>query len=497
MAQHLLVMKNISKSFPGVKALDNAYLDLEHGEVLGLLGENGAGKSTLMNVLGGIYSADTGEIYIEEQRVHITGVLDAHARGIGFIHQELALVPYLSVGENIFLGRARKVSGMVSKKATHEAALPYLEMVGMHNVDPGVALRSLSTGQQQMVEIAKALSLNAKILVMDEPSSSLSEKEVETMFNTVRALRKQGIGVIYISHKMEEIFELTDRVTVMRDGTYIGTKKTSETNTDELVNMMVGRSLEEYYVRTYNEPGKTMLRVSNISSGSKVKNCSFEVRQGEILGFYGLIGSGRSELMKSIMNLYPRDRGEIFIEDKSYRSLTPSKCQKLGLVLVPENRKSEGLILGNTVEFNITFAIMDEFISHLYVNRKKEDAISSKWIEEIDIKTPSSQQRVGNLSGGNQQKIVISKWLATNPKILILDEPTKGIDVSAKAEIYKIINDLAARNIAIIMISSELPEIINMCDRIAVMNDGNITAVLERGQFNQDLILSYALKGNK
>lgn len=493
MSEPLLVMEHITKTFPGVKALTDARLDLNKGEVLGLLGENGAGKSTLMNVLGGIYHPDSGEIRIEGRKVDINGVLQSQSLGVGFIHQELALVPYLSVAENIFLGRVKKKGGMIDRRETCKAALPYLKMVGMQ-IDPSVALGSLGTGQQQMVEIAKALSLNAKILVMDEPSSSLSEKEVQSMFEAVRVLKKRGIGIIYISHKMEEIFELTDRVTVMRDGSYIGTVKTKETSQEELVSLMVGRALSEYYVRDYNTPGEVSLEAKHITSGTRVKDCSFAVHNGEILGFYGLIGSGRSELMKSMMGLFPKDSGEVVIKGKTYKNLTPVKCQKLGLALIPESRKMEGLILGNTVEFNTTFAVKYKFIRHLNVNKRMEREICDKWIKEMNIKTPSPTQRVGNLSGGNQQKIVIAKWLATDPDILILDEPTKGIDVGAKAEIYKIINDLAKRGIAIIMISSELPEIINMCDRLAVMNDGRITAILDRSEFNQDTILSYALQ---
>lgn len=495
MPKQILKMENISKSFPGVKALDNASLDLYEGEVHGLLGENGAGKSTLMNILGGIYKKDSGSIYVSDEKVELNGVLESQAKGIAFIHQELALEPFMTVAENIFLGREMKNKmGAVSKRIMNEEARKYLDIVGLH-IDPASDVCRLSTGQQQMVEIAKAFSLNAKILVMDEPTSSLSEKEVGILFDTVRQLQKRNIGIIYISHKMSEIFDLTNRITVMRDGAYIGTRITKETNTNELVHMMVGRELENYYVRTFNNLGDIALEVNNINAGKQVKNCSFVVHKGEVLGFYGLIGSGRSELMQAVMGLDAKESGEIIINGKHADKLTPLQCQDKGLVLVPENRKTQGLILGNTVAFNTTIAVLNKFINKLRVNHKAEKEIITKAINSLNIKTPSIDQCVANLSGGNQQKVVLAKWLATNPEVLILDEPTRGVDVGAKAEIYKIINDLAAKGIAIIMISSELPEIMNMCDNLVIMNEGSITGVLEKEEFLPNTILNLAIGG--
>jgi ribose transport system ATP-binding protein/inositol transport system ATP-binding protein len=496
MQKTLLKMEHISKSFPGVKALEDVHLELQQGSILGLLGENGAGKSTLMNVLGGIYKADNGTIVINDQPVTINSVSSAQETGISFIHQELALVPFLSVAENIYLGREpRNRFGMVSKTAMYREARKYMEIVSL-DMDPATSVSRLSTGQQQMVEIAKAFSLNARIVVMDEPTSSLSEKEVEILFKTARDLKNMGIGIIYISHKMSEIFELTDKVMVMRDGRYVGEKKTSETNTDELIQMMVGRELKNYYVRTYNKREEVAMEVKNFSSAvSQVHNCSFTLYKGEVLGFYGLIGAGRSELMNCIMGMDEISGGEYTVFGKRITRPNPLIARRQGLALVPESRKIQGLILEHTVAFNSTLAVLELFISWLRVNRKKETEIVNYGVENMSIKTPSVNQRVANLSGGNQQKVVLAKWLATSPRILILDEPTRGIDVGAKAEIYRIINELAVQGIAIIMVSSELNEVINMSDRLVVMREGAIAGVLERDNFSQDTILTYALGG--
>ena len=495
MAETLLSMVDIDKRFPGVQALSKARLDLAAGEVLGLMGENGAGKSTLMNVLGGIYKPDGGRIVIDGAEVSIEDVQDAQEHGIAFIHQELALEQHMTVAENIFLGREKKNRlRMVSQDRMNREARKYLDIVGL-TVRPQEKVLRLSTGQQQMLEIAKAFSLNARILVMDEPTSSLSEKEVRILFETIGALKQRGIGIIYISHKMQEIFELTDRVTIMRDGCYIGTMTTRETDTDQLVRMMVGRELDHYYVRTFNQPGPVMLEARNITSGARVRDCSFKVHGGEILGFYGLVGAGRSELMQTVMGLDPIDGGEVIIDGARFTKPEPIRIQMKKLALVPESRKTQGLILGNTIQFNVSLAVLPRFIRHLRVDRRKEARLAAQAIRDFSIKASSIKQRVMNLSGGNQQKAVLAKWLLTEPRILIMDEPTRGIDVGAKAEIYSIMNDLVARGMAIIMVSSELNEIINMCDRLVIMNEGKIVAELDRKEFEQDLILHYALGG--
>lgn len=492
MPDKLVEMKDIVKTFPGVRALDKAQLTLYKGEVLGLLGENGAGKSTLMNVLGGIYVPDSGTIKMGGSEVTIPTVIEAQNLGIAFIHQEIALVPYLSVAENIFLGRERMSAGMVNQRKMYQEAKAWLNMVGL-NVNPAVLVCRLSIARQQMVEIAKACSLNMKLMIMDEPTSSLSEKEVKSLFVMIKRLKEKNIGIIYISHRLSEIFAVTDRVCVMRDGGYVGTITTKDSSQDELVKMMVGRELDNYYVRTFHEPGQVILEAKGICSGKRIVNCSFCVRKGEILGFYGLVGAGRSELLESVMGLYPRDSGSVCLDGEDISKLPTMKIQEKGLALVPEDRKTQGLILKNSIKFNISISILTKIFNHFRVNKIAETKSVDKAIHDLNIKTPSRDQTVNNLSGGNQQKVVLAKWLASNPKVLILDEPTRGVDVGAKAEIYGIINELASAGMAIVMISSEMPEIINMCDRMLIMAEGEIKGELVQSEFDQQTILQYAV----
>ncbi len=493
MGKELLRMENVVKTFPGVKALNNAAITVHAGEVMGFMGENGAGKSTLMNVLGGVFPADSGDIYIDGQKVEIHNVHESQELGVAFIHQELALEPYLTIAENIFLGREmRNALGMVSKDKMAKAAKPFLERVGL-KVDPNEFVGRLSLGQQQMVEIAKSFSLNAKILILDEPTSSLSEKEVNILFKTVRDLRDQGMGIIFITHKMAEVFTICDACTIMRDGEYMGTLDAKTATESELIAKMVGRDLGNYYVRTYNEPGEVKLEAQHINAGKRAIDCSFKVRAGEILGFYGLVGAGRSELMKAIMGLDPMDSGEIFINGQKVAKNTPKYMQSAGIALVPENRKVEGLLLKNTIAFNISLPVIKQFIGHLSVNHSKESAIVDKGVKDLRVKTPSAYVNCSTLSGGNQQKVLLAKWLATDPKILILDEPTRGIDVGAKAEIYTIINELAKAGLAVILISSEMPEVMNMSDRMMIMSEGRITGELSKEEYNQEAILKFAM----
>ncbi len=491
--QYLLEMKGICKSFPGVKALQNVDLQLKAGEVHALLGENGAGKSTLIKVLGGIYHAEEGEIIIDGQKVNIDGVVAARQAGISIVHQELVLVPYMTVAENIFLGREPGTKMNVDRRKMVEEAQKLLDTYEM-NIDANMLVERLTIAQQQMVEIVKAISFNSKILVLDEPTSSISDKEVGFLFNTMRNLTKAGVGIIYISHKMSELAEICDRVTVMRDGQTVGTKVVKETTTDELIALMVGRELTNYYTRDYLEPGEVILKCEHISDGKMAKDASFELHKGEIIGFAGLVGAGRSETMKAIFGLAPHATGDVYVKGQKVKIKSPIDALKYGIALVPENRKEEGLYKVQSVRFNSTIEVLGNFIRHLHVDGKKEEEITQKYIDMMATKTPSQEQIIGNLSGGNQQKVMIGRWLATNPEILILDEPTRGVDVGAKAEIYAIMNELVKQGMSIIMISSELPEIINMSDRIYVMNEGRVTGCLDHDTVTQESIMTLAAK---
>ena len=487
----ILRMKNISKRFPGVYALKNVDFELKRGEVHALLGENGAGKSTLIKVLGGIYHAEEGEIEIEGKNVSITSVQDAEENGIAIIHQELVLVPYMSVAENIYLGREAGRGIFVDRSEMTKSAQKILDDLGM-DIDARSLVKDLPIAKQQMVEITKAVSVNSKILVMDEPTSSISDKEVENLFKIMRDLTKKGVGIVYISHKMSELDEICDRVTVMRDGEYVGTKNVKETAKDELIAMMVGRTLTNYYVRDYGEPGEEILKVKGLSDSDKVKGVDFNVRKGEIVGFAGLVGAGRSETMQAIFGLAKEVTGEIYINGNKVEIHNPEEAIRHGLALVPESRKEQGLYLVQSVKYNTTIEVLKEFIGKFRVNDKRETEITQEYIDLMSTKTPSQAQKIGNLSGGNQQKVMIGRWLATKPKVLILDEPTRGIDVGAKSEIYAIMNNLVKTGVSIIMISSELPEIINMSDRVYVMAGGVVRGCINREEISQENIMHLA-----
>ncbi|MCI5901061.1 MAG: sugar ABC transporter ATP-binding protein [Blautia sp.] len=495
MSEHVLLqMKNIHKSFPGVKALQAVDFELRAGEVHALLGENGAGKSTLIKVLGGIYIAEEGEIFINGRKVNIDSVNASHENGIAIIHQELVLVPYMTVAENIFLGR--EAGGKLVKHEKMERdAQELLDAYGL-NFKADTLVKNLTIAQQQMVEIIKAISYDSKILVMDEPTSSISDKEVSFLFETMRALTAKGVGIIYISHKMSELEQICDRVTVMRDGMYVGTEVVKETNKDKLIAMMVGRELTNYYTRDFLPQNKEIvLKCDNIADGKMAKGASFEVHKGEIVGFAGLVGAGRSETMKAVFGLTPGSTGDVYVDGKKVSIKSPVDAIKYGIALVPEDRKLEGLYKVQSVRFNSTIEVLGEFIRRLRVNAEKEEEITQKYIDMMATKTPSQEQTIGNLSGGNQQKVMIGRWLATSPKLLILDEPTRGVDVGAKAEIYGIMNELAKQGMSIIMISSELPEILNMSDRIYVMCDGKVTGCFAHDEgVTQETIMKLAAK---
>ena len=487
----ILEMKNIRKEFPGVLALNDVSLDVRAGEVHALLGENGAGKSTLIKVLGGIYIPEEGEILINDKKVQIGDVHDSQHCGVSVIHQELVLVPKMTVAENIFLGREPVGKGVVDRVKMNREAQALLDSFDL-DISPDSLIDELTIAQQQMVEIAKALSFNSQILVMDEPTSSLSDKEVSFLFQTIRKLKEQGVGIIYISHRMSELQEISDRVTVLRDGQYIATVVTKETAHDDLIAMMVGRQLTNYYTRTFTDQKDKILEVNNLNDGNLLKDISFDLHKGEILGFAGLVGAGRSEVMKCLFGLDPVTEGEVVIDGEPVQVKNPAHAMDLGLALVPESRKEEALFLVQSVKFNTSIKVLGEFIRGIFVNNRKEDEIAETYIDKMSIKTPTSEQIIENLSGGNQQKVVIGRWLATNPRILILDEPTRGVDVGAKAEIYAIMNDLALQGISIIMISSELPEVINMSDRVVVMCNGSITGILDHSEADQEKIMYLA-----
>jgi len=495
LSEYLLEMKGISKSFPGVKALQNVNYQLKAGEIHALLGENGAGKSTLIKVLGGIYHPEEGSIFIDGNEVSINGVNDARDNGISIIHQELVLVPRMTVAENIFLGREPKGAFGVDKIKMSADAQKMLDNFNV-GVDADMEIADLTIAKQQMVEIVKAISFNCRILVMDEPTSSIAEKEVNALFDIMRDLTSRGVGIIYISHKMSEIFEVCDRVTVLRDGTYVDTCEVAKTNRDHLVSLMVGRELDKYYVRDHVASKDVVLKCTHINDGkklhSRVKDVSFELHRGEILGFSGLVGAGRSETMQCIFGLTKGSKGEIELEGKKVNIKNAVDAMNLGIAMVPEDRKLEGLYHVQSVRFNSTIEVLHEFINHFYVNLGREVEITQEYIDKMHTKTPSQEQTVTNLSGGNQQKVMIGRWMATHPKVLILDEPTRGVDVGAKAEIYEIMNELTKQGVSIIMISSELPEIINMSDRVYVMYEGNVTGCIDQKDISQESIMHLA-----
>ena len=488
----ILTMKNIHKEFPGVKALQGVNFDLKRGEVHALLGENGAGKSTLIKVLAGIYIPEQGEVVVNGESHIMRNVADSQAHGISVIHQELCLVPYLSIAENIFLGRERTAGVFINKAKEAEEATELLKSLGL-DFNPNTLVGELSIAQQQMVEIAKALSVKSDILVMDEPTASLTDKETEVLFEVIRDLKAKGKGIIYISHRMSELFEITDRVTIMRDGQYVGTVNTRETTRDKLIAMMVGRELTQLYVRDEPKPGKVVLEVKDLVDAPMVNGVSFSLREGEIVGMSGLVGAGRSETAHCIFGISEAKGGEILIDGKPVKIHNVREAMQNGIAMVPEDRKAEGLVLINSVGYNLTLTVLHEiFKGKPLGDAKHEREQIERYIKELAIKTPSPEQLAENLSGGNQQKIVIAKWLATEPKVLILDEPTRGVDVGARAEIYGFMNALAQRGVAILMISSDLPEILNMSDRVLVMYQGRVMANLGKQELSQELIMHYA-----
>ena len=491
-----LEMNGISKTYPGVRALDNVSFAVAKGEVHALVGENGAGKSTLMKILAGAQPMDSGEILIGGELVHITTPQKAMDLGVSIIYQEFNLVPYLNAAENIFLGREPKgrLPGFINFSEMYSEAQRVIDQLGV-KLNVRTPVNRLSVAQQQMVEIAKATSRNASIIAMDEPSATLTEHELLSLFELIRSLKQKSVSIIYISHRLEEVFQIADTVTVLRDGHLVGTKPVAESDRNDLIHMMVGRELKEVIPKEAAEITKPALTVKNLTRKGVIEDINFTVRQGEILGIAGLVGAGRTELARAVFGADPIDEGEIWLNGTQVHVRSPKDAIRLGIGLVTEDRKALGLILGMVVRENISLANLDAITRLGFVNRREEKRVAVQFIEDLMIKTPSVEQQVQNLSGGNQQKVVLAKWLFTQSRVLIFDEPTRGIDVGSKVEIYQLMNKLAASGVAIIMISSELPEILGMSDRILVMHEGRIAGELSREEATQEKIMHLATGG--
>ncbi|UFJ41807.1 sugar ABC transporter ATP-binding protein [Brevibacillus humidisoli] len=496
MTESLLEMKEISKSFSGVHVLQQVQFSLLSGEVHALMGENGAGKSTLMKILGGIYSRDSGSIQVKGESVSKMTTDLAAQLGIAIIHQELNLVPDLTVAENIFLGREWTIKGtkLINRKQMRKQAKDALNQLGI-DLHPDTLVGELSVGQQQMVEIAKALSMQADILVLDEPTAALTNREIDALFEVIASLKKQGVGMIYISHRMEEIFQVCDRITVLRDGHYVGTRRTGETSMEELVQMMVGREITERFPKVEVQPGPERLRVENLSVRGKLHNVSLSVRSGEILGIAGLMGAGRTELARALFGIDPLEQGSIYVDNRQVTIKRPFDAIQAGIALVTENRKEEGLILSLSIRENLALPNLNTLSAYGFVKGEAETKLAEQTIKQLSIKTTDGEKTVGSLSGGNQQKVVIGKWLAVNPKILILDEPTRGVDIGAKKELYELMGQLVRSGVAIIMISSEMPEVLGMSDRILVMHEGRVTGEFAHEEATQEKIMHAAAGG--
>lgn len=493
----LLEMKNIGKSFSGVTVLKGINLEVKQGEVHVLLGENGAGKSTVIKILTGAYTKDEGEIYWNGQAVEITKPSDAIDIGIATIYQELNLIPQLSVAENIFLGHEKKKNGPYSfldRKHMQERARELMIQLGQ-KVDPTALVESLGVGQQQLVEIAKALSLNAKLIIMDEPTSSLSAQEAEQLLCTIEALREQGMTFIYVSHRLEEIKRIGDRVTILRDGMKIETVDVKTTSIDRMIELMVGRSLDNKYPKKTFARGQEALRVEGLKLKDSPHRISFTAYQGEVLGFSGLVGAGRTELMRAIFGAEIKEEGRVFVFGKEVFIRQPQDAIRSGFAFITEDRKMEGLLLNQSLSFNITIANLKEVKNNGLLSPNKIKDVAEKYVRDLQIRPDNISLMARNFSGGNQQKVVIAKWLFTKARIFIFDEPTRGIDVGAKVEVYNLINQLVEEGACVIIVSSDLPEILGMCDRILVMNEGKITADLQRIEATQEVIMKYATGG--
>lgn len=486
----LLTLEDISKRFPGVLALSGVRFDVRPGEVHALLGENGAGKSTLIKIISGVYRPDSGALLLDGRPAYFNGPRDAQKVGIATIFQELSLYPELTVAENIFMGHhPRRWGGLaVDWGAMNARAREILDSLEIHDLDVTAKVGLLNVGNRQRVEIAKALSLNARVLIMDEPTAALTESDVERLFAIVRLLRERGVGIIYISHRLQEVFELADRVTVLRDGQYVGTHAVADITEPRLIEMMVGREVKELFPKLPSEIGTPILEVENLTRAPHTRGVSFSVRAGEILGISGLVGSGRSETAQAIFGIYPADSGTIKINGKPVSIKNPGDAIRHGIAYVPEDRGTQGLVRAMTLRENSSMAVLKALSRATFIDRPGERKLARESIDKFAIRAYSGEQVVGKLSGGNQQKVVVGKWLASRPRVLIVDEPTRGVDVGAKAEIHRLLSELAAQGLAVIMISSELPEVLGMSDRVLVMREGRIAAEFPIAEATQEAV---------
>ena len=493
MGETILTMKGIDKSFPGVHALDHVDLEVRRGEVHALMGENGAGKSTLMKVLTGIYTKDSGTITYEGREIEFHNPKEAQEAGIVIVHQELNMMNHLTVAQNIFIGREFMKGAMIDDARMNAEAKKLFDQLGI-SIDPAEKMGNLTVGKQQMCEIAKAISHKAKVIIFDEPSAALTEAEIDELFKIIRDLRDKQLGIVYISHRMDEIKVITDRVTVMRDGGYVGTLITKDCTKDDIINMMVGRVIyEDPKTKSMVAPGApVVLKVEHLNAGKMVQDVSFELHKGEILGFSGLMGAGRTETARALFGADPKESGDIYVNGKKVNIRSPKDAVALGIGYLSEDRKRYGIIVDKSVAENSTMANLKNFVKGIFINKKEEENVTKTYIQRLNTKTPNTDQLVVNLSGGNQQKVVLAKWLVKDCDILIFDEPTRGIDVGAKSEIYHLMNELVAQGKSIIMISSEMTEILRMSDRVVVMCEGRKTAEIDIADATQENIMHAA-----
>lgn len=495
--EFLIEMTGIHKSFSSVQVLKDAAFQLKPGEIHALMGENGAGKSTLMKILTGVYKADSGSVKVKGQEVMFTDPRQAEDMGVAIIHQELNIIPKLSVSENMFLGRQLTYgkSGIVRDKEMKRKTREYLQRLGVE-IDPDAEADTLSIGQQQMIEIAKALSKNAEVLIMDEPTAALTDREIEALFKIMDQLRREGVGIVYISHRMEEIFRMCDRISVLRDGAFLGTEKIAETTVEHIVRLMVGREIGERYPERKSKIGAERLRVENLSDGRKLSGISFSAAAGEIVGIAGLMGAGRTEIVRMLFGADKKRQGKIFIDGQEVTINSPARAIEAGIVFVTEDRKHQGLVLGMSVRENLSLTNYKRIASSGVISAKKDNELSDKMIKRFNIRTRDPEQTVKSLSGGNQQKVAIGKWLGELPKVFIMDEPTRGVDVGAKKEIYSMMNELSEQGVTIIMVSSDLPEVLGVSDRVIVVHEGRISSILDKAQMNQETIMHAATGGS-